>query len=259
MKNTRYKILLIEDDKLDQMAFMREVKDKNLPYDYTVVGSVSEAKSILNSESFDLILADYMLGDGTAFDIIDLVKNMPIIIVTGAGDEEIAVKAWRKGAFDYLIKDLQRNYLKILPIAVENTIKYKKTEEKLRLLSQAITSTGDSIYITDLENNIIFVNTAFCETYGYKEEEIVGKNGNILYTDANNTNRPVSGWDTGVWHRRKDGTEFPVSLLTSIIKDENGHDIAQLGVARDISELIFVEDTLKAINLELMLGNRRIR
>ncbi len=37
-----------------------------------------------------------------------------------------------KGAFDYLIKDLQRNYLKILPIAVENTIRYRRTEEKPR-------------------------------------------------------------------------------------------------------------------------------
>ncbi len=41
MDNRKYKILLIEDDKLDQMAFKRLVKDKELSYVYTIVGSVS--------------------------------------------------------------------------------------------------------------------------------------------------------------------------------------------------------------------------
>ncbi len=41
MDNRKYKILLIEDDKLDQMAFKRLVKDRELSYDYTIAGSVS--------------------------------------------------------------------------------------------------------------------------------------------------------------------------------------------------------------------------
>ena len=41
MENMGYKILLIEDDKLDQMAFKRLVKEKELSYDCTIVGSVS--------------------------------------------------------------------------------------------------------------------------------------------------------------------------------------------------------------------------
>ncbi len=43
MGNTRYKILLVEDDKLDQMAFKRLVKDNDLPYDCIIAGSISEA------------------------------------------------------------------------------------------------------------------------------------------------------------------------------------------------------------------------
>ncbi|GAI56271.1 unnamed protein product, partial [marine sediment metagenome] len=132
MENTRYKILLVEDDKLDQMAFKRLVEDTELPYDCTIAGSVSEAQSMLGSEQFDVVIADYALGDGTAFDILDWVKGTPIIFVTGAGDEEIALKAWKAGAYDYLIKDHQRNYLKTLPITVENVVKHKKTEAKLQ-------------------------------------------------------------------------------------------------------------------------------
>jgi PAS domain S-box-containing protein len=126
------RILVIEDDKIDQMAFKRFAKDENLSYDYVVAGSVSEAKTILNSEKFDIVITDYFLGDGTAFDIFDLIKDTPIIIVTGSGDEEVAVKAMKVGAYDYLLKDPERNYLKVLPITVENAIKHKQAEEALK-------------------------------------------------------------------------------------------------------------------------------
>ncbi|NIT57185.1 MAG: hybrid sensor histidine kinase/response regulator, partial [Aliifodinibius sp.] len=62
-------------------------------YNYTIADSVAEAKKVLNSEEFDIIITDYSLGDGTAFDILELIIDTPIIITTGAGDEEIAVKA----------------------------------------------------------------------------------------------------------------------------------------------------------------------
>ncbi len=258
MGNTRYKILLVEDDKLDQMAFKRLVEDKELPYDCTIAGSVSEAQSVLGSDTFDIVIADYLLGDGTAFDILDLVKNIPIIFVTGAGDEEIAVKAWKAGAYDYLIKDHDRNYLKTVPIRVENAIKHKKTEEELQLLSGAIMSTDDSVYITDMENKIIFVNRAFYESYGYKEEDIIGKDSNILWIGKPQSGRTrsvfqiiKSAWGVGFYHKRKDGSVFPVSLSRSIIKDSNGNEVAVVGVARDISERLLVEDELRAKNLEL--------
>jgi len=263
MENTRYKILLIEDDKLDQMAFMRMVQDKELPYDCTLAGSVSEAKGILGREGFDIVIADYSLGDGTAFDIVNLVKNTSIIFVTGAGDEQIAVKAWKAGAYDYLIKDFEQNYLKTFPITIENAIKHKRTEEELRLLSQAILSTADSIYITDLEGKIIFVNRAFCKTYGYSKEEIIGKDSNILCVGKEQTINtssvfgiPGSNRQVGFYHRRKDNDIFPVSFSRSIIKDANGKEIAVVGVARDISERMQVENKLRTVSLQLEKQNQ---
>ena len=262
MENTRYKILLIEDDEFDQIAFTRMVEDKELSYDCTIAGSVEEAQSILGSEKFDIVITDYMLGDGTAFDILDLVKNTPTIFVTGAGDEETAIKAWKAGAYDYSIKDLERNYLKTVPITIENAVKYKRMEERLRLLSHAIVSTDDSVYITDLEDKITFVNRAFCETYGYTEEEIIGKDCNVLWkerspsTDTENSYQAVSGWEVGFFHKRKDGSEFPVSLSRSVIKDENGNEIALVVIARDISERMQIEKELRTLNQELEKQNR---
>lgn len=127
----KYKLLLIEDDKLDQIAFERLIEDYKFLYDYAIASSVAEAKSVLASEKFDVIVCDYSLGDGTAFNVLDLTKNIPIIVVTGFGDEEVATKAWRKGAYDYIVKDIDRNYLKAIPKTIENAIEHKQIKEAL--------------------------------------------------------------------------------------------------------------------------------
>ena len=260
MENIRYKILLVEDNELDQMAFKRCVDDNAIPYDCTIAGSVSEARDALNCDRFDIIIADHSLGDGTAFDILDSAKDTPIIVVTGAGDEETAVKVWKAGAYDYLIKDLDQNYLKAIPITVENAVSHKTVEKKLQLLSGAVMSTDDSVYITDMQGRIIFVNKAFCNTYGYEEQEIIGKNSAVLWIGKhqNENTRSVfqtrtvgSSWEVGFYHKRKNDSVFPVSLSRSTIKDSNGNEVAIVGVARDISERIFIEDELRTENQNL--------
>ena len=267
MENTRYQILLVEDNQLDQMAFKRFMDENAIPYDYIIAGSVSDAQEALNSERFDIIITDHSLGDGTAFDILELAKNTPIIVVTGAGDEETAVKVWKAGAYDYLIKDLDQHYLKAIPITVENVIRHKMIEKKLQLLSGAIMSTEDSVYITDMQGKIIFINKAFCNTYGYEEKEIIGQNSTVLWIgERNNENgrsvfqtRSVgSSWEVGFYHKRKDDSVFPISLSRSTIKDTNGNDVAIVGVSRDISERIFVEDELRTENQNLKNKIRKL-
>ena len=131
MEHTKYKVLLIEDDKLDRMAFERFLEEEKLLYDYKAAQSISEAKEILKSEKFDIIVSDYSLGDGTALDILNSVKDIPIILITAAADEQVAINAWRAGTYDYLPKDFDRNYLKAVPKTIEKAIKRKKAEDSL--------------------------------------------------------------------------------------------------------------------------------
>jgi PAS domain S-box-containing protein len=256
---------LIEDNELDQMAFKRFIENNAIPYDCTVAGSVAEAKRILAEKQFDIIIADHSLGDGTALDVLHSAQNAPVVVVTGAGDEETAVNAWKAGAYDYLVKDINQNYLKAIPITVENAIRHNMVEKKLQLLSGAVMSTEDSVYITDMQGEIVFVNRAFCKTYGYKEDEIVGKNGNILWIGRHQskntrsvfqTKTVGSSWEVGFYHRRKDDSVFPVSLSRSNIKDTSGRDVAIVGVARDITERIIVEDEIRTASLKLKKRNQ---
>ena len=132
MQDSSIRLLLVEDDKVDQMAFERFVKRENLPYDYAIAGSVAAAEEVLKSTGFDIIISDYMLGDGTSFELFDLYKNVPVIITTGSGDEGVAVEAMKLGACDYLIKDPEGNYLQTLPITVELALKRKQNETELQ-------------------------------------------------------------------------------------------------------------------------------
>lgn len=147
------KVLLIEDDAIDRMAFKRLVVKENLSYDYTLTGSISEARRILSSDPIDIIIADYFLGDGTAFDILEMDIETPIIITTGAGNEEIAVRAMKAGAYDYLIKDPERNYLKILPVTIGKAIRQKKVEDRCRILTDK-----------ESEETVIIGGSGFAET-----------------------------------------------------------------------------------------------
>lgn len=261
-KNNR--VLLIEDDVIDQLAFRRLVEDQKLPYAYTIAGSVAEARWMLSKKDFDIVISDYSLGDGTAFDAIDFRKNAPVIMITGVGNEDIAVTAMKKGAYDYLTKDLERNYLKVLPLIIENVIRRKKVNEQLTLLSHALMSVNDSVYITDMKNRITYVNAMFCRTYGYNENEIIGKLSDILRirnqadTGVQKPEEPLS--ITEYLDVRKDGSSFPASLSRSLLKDIEGKDIAIVRVVRDITERKKMENRLEeaAITDDLTgLLNRR--
>ncbi|MGC9398775.1 MAG: PAS domain S-box protein [Anaerolineae bacterium] len=124
-------LLLVEDDRIDQMAFKRAVERQELPYAYTIAGSVAAAQMALKENNYDVILVDYLLGDGTAFELFDAMQAAPFIVMTGSGDEDIAVRAMKAGAYDYLTKDPQGNYLTTLPLVIEHAIERWRTAQEL--------------------------------------------------------------------------------------------------------------------------------
>lgn len=132
MESAPYKIAFVEDDAIDQIAFERFAKREHFPYEYVIAGSVEETRQLLQTTSIDAAVVDYVLGDGVAFDLFDDLRGIPIILVTGIGNEEVAVKAMKTGAYDYLIKDQDGNYLKTLALTVENAIRRKHDELELQ-------------------------------------------------------------------------------------------------------------------------------
>ena len=129
----------------------------------------------------------------------------------------------------------------------------KRSEEEITLLAHALKSVNECVSITDMEDIILFVNHSFMETYGYSEDELIGKHMSIVRS-PNNSPELVKkilpetihgGWSGELWNKRKDGSEFPIFLSTTIIRDKDEKPIALIGVAKDITERIFAEKTLR--------------
>lgn len=118
----------------------------------------------------------------------------------------------------------------------------KKAEESLLLFNHSIKSISESLTITDLNNNILFVNQSFLDVYGYSEEEIIGKSIYMVRlnpppkSDSIIDDTLLGGWQGELLNRKKDGTVFPIYLTTSVVNDEHGNPIALVGISTDISE-----------------------
>lgn len=246
-----YRVLLIEDGSADQVALGPLVREESAPYDYSFAGSISEAITILKSEKFDVVITGYRLGDGTVFDIFETLTDTPVIIVTGNGNEEVAVKAMKAGAYDYIVRDHKLNYLKVLPLTIENAIKRKKAEERLQLLESAVTSANDAIIILEAEpgeqrgRSILYVNEAFTKMTGYTVEETTDKTLRMLrgpetsLTALNKIrlaleqHKPVR---VELVNYRKDGSKFWVECNIVPFSDEEGSCKHWVSVQRDITE-----------------------
>ena len=134
---------------------------------------------------------------------------------------------------------------------------------------KAIKSIVESVVITDIDDNIIFVNQSFLDTYGYAKDELIGQHINIVRAKNHHNSYPVilpstlkeGGWQGELINKRKDGSEFPIYLSTSTIKDENNNVIAIIGVANDItsrknyeSDIIKSENNFKELFENLLEG-----
>lgn len=132
MEDRKISVLYVDDNYNDLEMMDTFIKNKGLPYDCVFAESVSEGRKILQSRNFDVVIFDYMLGEGCAFDLFDYVDvETPIVILTGVGEEAVAVQAMKQGAVDYIIKDVACDYIEILPKVINRVLNFKKLEKEL--------------------------------------------------------------------------------------------------------------------------------
>ncbi|MBC7475684.1 MAG: response regulator, partial [Candidatus Sericytochromatia bacterium] len=128
LKKRKFSILHIEDDKTIKEIFLKSIQKKGLPYNYTFAESIEEAKKILNSEVFDLVLCDYNLPDGNFFNIFDDISSFPIVITTSISDPELIIEVMKKGVKEYVIKDTELKYVDKIYSIIEKNIEDSGSE-----------------------------------------------------------------------------------------------------------------------------------
>ncbi|MBC8283910.1 MAG: response regulator [Nitrospinae bacterium] len=126
------KFLLAENNPTDQVAIQRLFKSQEWDHDLDIAGSYQEALAFLGKNSYDIILLDQNLGDGTGLELIPKICNTPVIFISGNSTEPIIVQAMKEGAYDFLVKDTHQKFLSLLPSTIEKVIKRKIAEDKLK-------------------------------------------------------------------------------------------------------------------------------
>jgi len=124
-------VLLIEDDLIDERATLRTIAAEGLPYAVQTARSVAQARAVLAERRFDVILADYQLPDGSSFELFDAFGDQLVVFVTGAWDAMAAKQALQLGIHDYLIKDAEGNYLKLLHYRVQTALRQRELAQAL--------------------------------------------------------------------------------------------------------------------------------
>jgi DNA-binding response OmpR family regulator len=100
-----------------------------------------------DAQPYDLLLADLRMPDLSALDFCREMKHkgitLPVVIVTGKGDEETAVAALRQGAYDYIVK--REDYLTALPYTIENAIVRFQLDQMNRRLQAELAELNRSL------------------------------------------------------------------------------------------------------------------
>lgn len=117
----RPRILYMEDDSGLARLLQKGLQRRGYTVDTAVDGEVGLL--MLGAAPYDLLLVDYHMPHCGGLEVIrGLVKEgrlLPTIMVTGQGNEEIAVEALKLGASDYVVKDVEMKYLDLLPVIIE--------------------------------------------------------------------------------------------------------------------------------------------
>ena len=271
MSDKAIKVLLVEDNPGDSRLIQELLSDvKIASFQIEVSESLSDGIEALSARRFDVVLLDLSLPDSSGLETLAKVhskaQQVPVVVLTGLDDEDLALEAVRKGAQDYLVKGrIDENLLsRAIRYAIERKWAeqdLRESEEKYRTILESI---EDSYYQVDIAGNFTFFNDSMCKISGCTKDELMGmnirqfldqENAKKVYQTFNkvfNTGKPEKGCDWVII--RKDGKKRYVETSVSLMKDAEGQRIGFRGIIRDVTEkkqievdLIQTKDFLKNI------------
>ncbi len=267
-------VLLVEDEAGDAQLVKIDLQQaQGEKFAITWVESLSEAQQCLQASNFDVLLLDLSLPDSDGLATISkarlMIREIPIVVLTGHGDTNFALKALESGATDYVIKG---NFgYDGLARVIRYALFRADMEARNNLLVAALEAAANSIMITDKSATITWVNSAFTRLTGYSVEEAVGHSPtnllssglqdksfyDTMWTDILQGNH----WRGELINKHKNGRLYYEELSIAPVKNRMGEITHFIGIKDDISERKQLEEQLqKLANTDPLteLYNRRV-
>ena len=207
----------------------------------------------LAEATVDCVVSDYdMPGlDGIAFleTVRERYPDLPFILYTGKGGEEVASEAISTGVTDYLQKETGRSQYDVLANRITNAVERRRSrralEESQERLSLFVEQSPLGVLEYDEEFTIVGVNDAAEEILGYDESDLLGETWETLVTEDSYENvdrvtdelaRGEGGWHSVDENVRSDGEVIVCEWHNRVVTDEDGEVVAVFSQFQDVTE-----------------------
>jgi len=261
------KIVIIEDEEA-HFQLMERAIHKEFPYasiDYFREGALCLQR--LDEISPDIIITDYLMPGMNGIEFMEALnrkdKDIPVIMITGQGDENIAIRAMKLGARDYLVKIA--NFFTLLPGVIYKVISEQKLKEELRQSEKRyrilFDNFIDAINIFSEDRRLLDVNKKLIQLSGYSKKELLSMKVEDLYsvnvrpTIEEKIQNMLRGKEVPVFENclfTKGGDKIPVEIGFSALKNCYGQEIVFQGSIINIIERKRAQEQVSILSQQLM-------
>jgi PAS domain S-box-containing protein len=261
-------LIIIEDEEA-HFSLMKRAITKEFPH--ALIYHFQEANTCL--EQLDriipsVIITDYLLPGMNGIEFLETIsqknKDIPVIMITGQGDENIAVKAMKSGAIDYLVKS--GDFFTLVPTVIEKVVRKNRLEQSLlkseKRFQDMAENTPDWIWEMDVQGKYIYSNPVVKDIIGYSHDEVIDRYFYDFFSSENKEAlkmqilelmaelEPIESFENIML--RKDGVKVIMETSGIPCLDKRGNISCYRGISRNISERKRAEFRIRQLSQQLL-------
>ncbi|MBM4400735.1 MAG: PAS domain S-box protein, partial [Crenarchaeota archaeon] len=262
-KEKTIRVLHVDDD-AGFLAVAKQCLEEQRQFEVDTALSADEALKKLRDSEYDVVVTDYQMPGKNGLELLRELRqegnDVPVILFTCKGKEEIAIEALNSGVYRYVGKEgnAEAAYAE-LKRSICNAVRGQRAEKLLReaesLLHQITENMQDMLLLTDENLICTFASASHKWILGYEPSELIGRNVyDLIHPDdaarameaAEKAFKNNSGGTMEVRVRRADGSYILSEGIGKILTDKNGQVTGMMFSSRDITERKKIEEKLRA-------------
>jgi len=268
-------VLCVDDDE-SMLELVAMFVTHSGDFKIDTAASAREALAKISERKYDVVVCDYQMPEMTGIDLLSILRNqgndVPFVIFTGKGREDVAIDALNRGADFYLQKsgDTRAMFAELANMITQSVMRRSAEQECRRverMFHMLADNSQDVLYRIRIKPDVAieYINPVVEKFSGYSAEEWI-RDETVMFKvihpdDLPKLDEALKDPDS---HREpvmlrwihKNGTVTWAEDIITPIRDQSGDIVAILGIARDMTDRIIMERALEEAYKKLsLLGN----